>query len=74
MVECNSIERDSIESNFIESIEHNSTDTSNLNNQQFRLNKISEIEDYFITEIKERELMSKKLSEYISFLIILTNL
>ena len=31
-----------------------SVDTSNLNNQQFRLNKISEIEDYFITEIKER--------------------
>ena len=73
MVEYNSIERDSIENNFIESIEHNSTDTSNLNNQQFTLNKISEIEDYFITEIKERELMSKKLSKYISFLIILTN-
>ena len=35
-----------------------SIDTSNLNNQQFRLNKISEIEDYFITEIKERELMN----------------
>ena len=31
-----------------------------------RLNKISEIEDYFIAEIKERELMSKKLSKYIS--------
>ena len=42
-------------------------DTSNLNNQQFRLNKISEIEDYFIVEIKERELMSKKLSKNISF-------
>ena len=51
----------------IESIEHNSTDTSNLNNQQFRLNKIRVIEDYFIAEIKERELMSKKLSKYISF-------
>ena len=63
MVESNSIERNSIES-----IEHNSVDTSNLNNQQFRLNKISEIEDYFIAEIKERELMSKKLSKYISFL------
>ena len=49
-----------VECNFIESIEHNSVDTSNLNNQQFRLNKISEIEDYFIAEIKERELMSKK--------------
>ena len=57
MVECNSIE----------SIEHNFIDTSNLNNQQFRLNKISEIEDYFITEIKERKLISKKLSKYISF-------
>ena len=52
-----------IESNSIESIEHNSVDTSNLNNQQFRLNKISEIEDHFITEIKERELMSKKLKK-----------
>ena len=56
-----------VEINSIESIEHNSIDASNLNNQQFRLNKISEIEDYFITEIKERELMSKKLSKYISF-------
>ena len=56
-----------VESNSIESIDHNSIDTSNLNNQQFRLNKISEIEDYFITEIKQRELMSKKLSKYISF-------
>ena len=39
--------------NSIESIEHNSIDTSNLNNQQIRLKKISEIEDYFITEIKK---------------------
>ena len=51
-----------VECNPIESIERNSIDTSNLNNQQFMLNEISEIEDYFITEIKERELMSKKLS------------
>ena len=56
-----------VESNSIESIEHNSIDTSNLNNQQFRLNKISEAEDYFIAEVKESELMSKKLSKYISF-------
>ena len=61
------VESCSIECNSTESIEHNSTDTSDLNNQQFRLNKISEIEDYFITEIKERELISKKLSKYISF-------
>ena len=29
--------------------------------QQFRLNKINEIKDYFVAEIKERELMSKRL-------------
>ena len=67
MVEIKSIECNSTECNSFESIEHNSIDTSNLNNQQFRLNKISEIGDYFIAEIKERELMSKKLSKLISF-------
>ena len=61
------VEINSIECNSIESIEHNSIHTSNLNNQQFRSNKITEIEDYFIAEIKERELMNKKLSKYISF-------
>ena len=65
MVECNSIKCNSIECISIESTEHNSVDISNLNNQQFWLNKISNIEDYFIAEIKERELMSKKLSKYI---------
>ena len=35
------------------------------NKQQFRLNKIKEIKDYFIAEIIERELMSKILSKYI---------
>ena len=34
--------------------------------QQFRLNKINEIKDYFVAEIKERELMSKRLSKYIA--------
>ena len=38
----------------------------NLNDQQFKLNKISEVRDYFIGEIKKRELMSKRLSKYIS--------
>ena len=34
----------------------------NLNDQQqFRLNKISEFRDYFIVEIRERELMRKNL-------------
>ena len=30
--------------------------------QHFRLNKINEIQDYFFSEIEERELMSKSLS------------
>ena len=34
--------------------------------QQFRLNKINEIKDYFIAEIKERELMGKRVSKYIA--------
>ena len=34
--------------------------------QQFRLNKINKIKDYFVTEINERELMSKKLVKYIA--------
>ena len=39
----------------------------NLNyQQQFRLNKINEIKYYFLAEIKERELMSKRLSKYIA--------
>ena len=29
------------------------------NDKQFTLNKINEIKDYFITEIRERELVSK---------------
>ena len=34
--------------------------------QHFRLNKINEIKDSFVAEIKERELMSKRLSKYIA--------
>ena len=36
------------------------------NEQQFRLNKIIEIKNYFIAEIEERELMSKRISKYIA--------
>ena len=39
--------------------------TSLNDQQQFRLNKSNEIKDYFVVEIKERELMSKRLSKYI---------
>ena len=38
---------------------------SNLIDQQFRLNKISEAKNYFICEIKERELISKRFRKYI---------
>ena len=59
--------------------ECNSVETSSLDNQKCRLNKIKEIKDYFIAEIKERQLMSKRLSKYIAsfdyfdkFLIVLS--
>ena len=38
------------------------------NEQQFRLNKINEIKDYFLGDIRERELISKNLSKYIASL------
>ena len=39
---------------------------ANLSNeQQFRLNKINEIKDYFVAQINERELMSERLTKYI---------
>ena len=38
------------------------------NEQQFRLNKINEIKDYFLAEIRERELISKNLSKYFASL------
>ena len=38
------------------------------NEQQFRLNKINEINDYFFAEIRERELISKNISKYIAAL------
>ena len=38
------------------------------NDQQFRLNKMNPIKDYFIAKIRERELMGKNLSKYIASL------
>ena len=58
MAECNSIEYNSIEGPNI---------YPDLNDQQqCRLNKINEIKDYFVAEIKERGLMSKRLGKYIA--------
>ena len=43
--------------------------TVNISNeQQFRLNKINEIKDYFVAEIRERELISKNISKCIASL------
>ena len=42
-----------------------------LNDQQFRLNRINEIKNYFVAEIKERELKSKV--NILFLLIILTS-
>ena len=36
------------------------------NQKQSRLNKINEIKDHFVAEVKERELMRKRLSKYIA--------
>ena len=58
MTECNSYETHKIYPNL---------NAVPLNDkQQFRLNKINKIKDYFVAEIKERKLMSKRLSKYIA--------
>ena len=83
MAECNSVERNSAECNFIEHDFYETPNVCpNLSatplnaiqlsattsyQQQFRLNKINEIKDYFVAEIEERELMSKSISKYIAF-------
>ena len=59
MVECNSHETPNMYPNLSASLS---------DQQQFGLNKINEIKDYFIAEIKERELMSKIISKYVAFL------
>ena len=62
MDECNSVKHDFHKTpNMYPNLNANIS-----NEQQFRLNKINEIKDYFIAEIKERELMSKRLSKYIA--------
>ena len=57
------------------SIEHDFNKTPNMypnlsenmsNEQQLRLNKINEIKDYFLAEIRETELITKNLSKYIA--------
>ena len=42
--------------------------SASSNEQQFRINTIREIKDYFLAEIGERELINKHLSKYIASL------
>ena len=53
-------------------VECNSNETLNMypnsnDQRQFRANKISAIKNYFVVEIKERELMGKRVSKDIAF-------
>ena len=57
MAECNSVECSNIYTNL---------DVPLSDQQQFRLSKMNEIKHYFVAEIKERELMSKRLRKYIA--------
>ena len=67
MVECDSIEHSLVKgSNLYPSLNEISC-SDRQHRQHFRLNRINEIKDYFLAEIKERELMSKRLSKYIAF-------
>ena len=69
MGECNSIEHDFYK---IPNIYPN-LNANISNDQQFRLKKINEIKDYFIAEIKERELISKNLISILFLLSIWIN-
>ena len=57
MVECNSHETNNIYPN-LNAIPLN-------DQQQLRLSRNNEIKNYFVAEIKEEELMRKRLSKYI---------
>ena len=64
MVDCNSIKHDFNKTpNIYPNLAANIS-----NEQQFRLNKINEIKNYFLAEITERELISKNISKYIASL------
>ena len=64
MDECNSIKNDFHKTPNI----YPNLNANISNEQQFRLNKINEIKDYFLAEIRERELISKNISKYIASL------
>ena len=69
MAECNSVERNSYETHNI----YSNLNVSLNDQQQFRLKKINKIKDYFVAEIKVRELRAKDLVNILLLLTILTN-
>ena len=69
MDECNSIKNDFHKTpNMYPKLNATPFNTNISNEQQFRLNKINEIKEYFLAEIRERELISKNISKYIASL------
>ena len=64
MDECNSIKNDFHKTPNI----YPNLNANISKEQQFRLNKINEIKDCFLAEIRERELISKNISKYIASL------
>ena len=69
MTECNSIEGNSDEThNIYPNLGLSLSATLLSAQEQFRPKKNKEIKDYFVDEVKERELMSKRLSKYIASL------
>ena len=62
MTGCNSAECNSYKTHNICPI----LDVSLSHQQQFRLNKINEIKDYFVAEIKQRELIKERLCKCIA--------
>ena len=71
MVEHSSIKRDFHETpNMYPNLNAVPLNANISNDQQFRLNKINEIKDYFIAEIRERELMRQILVSILLLLII----
>ena len=67
MAECNSVEHDFHET---PSMYSNLNAIPLIDQQHFKLNKINEIKDYFVANIKKRELMSKRLSKFIVLTIL----
>ena len=62
MGECNFVKHDFCETPNM----YPNLNTNILNEQQLRLNKINEIKDYLLAEIRDRELITKNLSKYIA--------